>query len=113
MRISRRAKRTNKCSLSNAITTFTMTDTSQVEPETCDYLVALSLPSRKPTLLEPDWTTHPDWEAELCLPFLDAAATPSWARLVDLPRGAGGLDAARSWGRYCLMRRKGTVYGTA
>jgi alpha-1,2-mannosyltransferase len=85
----------------------------QVSPDTCDYIVALSLPSRKATAAEPDWTQHPEWEVEHCVPFLDAAATPFWARLVDLPKGAGGFEGARTWGRYCLVKRKGSAYGTA
>ena len=78
----------------------------QVQADQCDYLVSLSLPSDKGN----QWFGSAEWEEEHCLPFLDAASTPFWARLVDLP--GAGLDGARTWGKYCLLRRNGTPYPT-
>ena len=76
----------------------------QVSPEKCDYLVALHLPSAQTSDLEPDWRSKPEWEMEYCTRFLDAAGSKWWSRLIWLPGGV--FDEARSWGDYCLLRRK-------
>ncbi|WVQ74450.1 hypothetical protein IAR50_004051 [Cryptococcus sp. DSM 104548] len=74
-----------------------------IDPSECSYLVALSLPSANPSELEPDWVVHPDFEAEVCVPFLDAASSKWWSRLIWLPGGL--LESGRVYGNYCLMRR--------
>ncbi|ORY24212.1 putative mannosyltransferase [Naematelia encephala] len=74
-----------------------------VEPQTCDYLVALHLLSSPPNPLEPDWASKPEWEREYCQPFLDAAGSAWWSRLIWLP--GGFLEEGRSWGEYCLLKR--------
>ncbi|WVQ81367.1 hypothetical protein IAT38_003490 [Cryptococcus sp. DSM 104549] len=75
-----------------------------VDPSECDYLVALTLPSQTPTELEPDWSAQPEWEKEFCTPFLDAASSAWWSRLIYLPGGL--LESGRVYGDYCLLRRK-------
>jgi len=78
--------------------------TTQVEPEECNYLVALHLPSHPPTPTEPDWASKPEWKREFCVPFLDAQGSKWWSRLVWLPWGV--LEEGRTWGEYCLLKRK-------
>lgn len=92
----------------------------QVKPDQCDYLISLDLPSNSSPNKGSDiindngntqWFNSPEWREEHCLPFLDAASTPFWARLIDLP--GAGLDGARTWGRYCLLGREGSPYPTS
>lgn len=66
--------------------------------------MALSLPSQKPTALEPDWASQPEWDKEFCTRFLDAGSTPWFARLVWLPWGA--MENSRVYGDYCLLKRR-------
>ena len=78
-------------------------------PDKCDYLVALHLPSQPSTQSEPDWAAdEKTWEKEFCKPFLDAASSAWWARLIWLPGGV--FEADRTYGEYCLLHRKDSVY---
>lgn len=71
----------------------------------CDYLVSLTLPSQKPTALQPDYAHMAAWHKDYCTTFLDAAASKWWARLVWLPFNIG--DSGRVYGEYCLLRNVG------
>jgi alpha-1,2-mannosyltransferase len=76
----------------------------QVKPEQCDYLVALHLPSQNPTSLEPDWMSRSEWAREFCTPFLDAASSKWWSRVVWLPGKV--FEEGRTFGEYCLLKRQ-------
>ena len=77
---------------------------TNVEPETCNYLVALHLPSATPTPAEPDWTRDERFEKSWCTTFLDAQSSKWWSRLVWLPKEIG--EEGRVYGEYCLMKRR-------
>jgi alpha-1,2-mannosyltransferase len=73
----------------------------QVDPSECTYIIDSSIPSQKPTELQPDYAS----DSELfCEPILDAAATPWWARIFYLP--GSKVENARVWGEYCLLRNR-------
>lgn len=74
-----------------------------VPVSSCNYLVALNLPSRPPTKEEPDYIADPAWEVEHCVRFLDAASSKGWARWIWLPGGVG--ESSRVYGQYCLLKR--------
>jgi alpha-1,2-mannosyltransferase len=66
------------------------------------------LPSAPPSRLEPDYAADEGtWERVVCEPFLDAGATGVLARIAWLPESRF-LPATlkRTWGEYCLLRRK-------
>lgn len=83
-----------------------------VDLRECDFLVDSSMPSAGVSEREPDYVESKDWEVVKCLPFLDAAESGLLGRLgwiperfqESIPRGVG----RRVWGRYCLLKRRGT-----
>jgi len=81
-----------------------------VEISTCDFLVDSYLPSTLINLseLEPNYMLDDkNWEIVYCERFLDATGTKSFARALWIP----GANQRRSWGSYCLLRRKGVDRG--
>lgn len=75
---------------------------SQVEPETCTFIVDSSLPSNPPSKLEPSYVDDPNWEVRQCFPFLDAPSSDQWARSFWIP--AQVVKHAQVWGKYCLVK---------
>lgn len=81
----------------------------QTDISRCDFLVDLSLPDTTATSpLEPDYALDKSkWEIIECLPFLDAARTPTLARIIwvpDLPFLPRSVR--RVWGNYYLLRQR-------
>lgn len=74
----------------------------------CDFLVDSHLASTEPTKLEPSYATdHSTWERVQCLSFLDAASTGIIGRLGWIPEMTFvPARFRRSWGEYCLLKRK-------
>lgn len=73
----------------------------------CQFIVDSQMPSTEVTQFEPDYMRSQGWEEVECLPFMDAASTPTIARLgwiPDLPFIPSKYK--RVWGRYCLLKRK-------
>jgi alpha-1,2-mannosyltransferase len=71
----------------------------------CTYLIDSTLPSQRPTELQPDYAADSEnWIKLFCEPFLDAASTPWWARTFYLP--GSKVEDARVWGEYCLLRNR-------
>jgi len=87
---------------------MTCTDRSQTDVAHCTFLVDSSLPSTKPTALEPDYIAdHKTWESVQCERFLDAGATHFLARLLWVPDWEFIPEQyRRKWGSYCLLRRR-------
>lgn len=79
--------------------------TPQVEPATCDWVVDTCLPTQR----EPCWDVLPPdehgvvWRALRCHQYLDAAASPSWARAFYVPVLS---DRHNVQGLYCLFARE-------
>ena len=85
----------------------------QVGIVSCDYLVDSYLPSTsmEPSELEPNYMLDDSiWERVHCEGFLDAAGTRSFlARALWIP----GRNQGKTWGEYCLLRRKPEAVGGA
>ncbi|KAF8456626.1 Alg9-like mannosyltransferase family-domain-containing protein [Terfezia claveryi] len=84
-----------------------------VDIATCDYLVDSFLPSTSMELsdLEPNYMLdNSKWERIHCEGFLDAAGTRSFLeRALWIP----GRNQSKTWGEYCLLRRKHEVVDSA
>ena len=78
--------------------------------DSCQYHVDTQYPDRNGVLPpnEPDYVAAEErWEVVKCTPFLDAARTPTVARMVWTPDLAFLPDSMRRrWGWHCLLRRK-------
>jgi hypothetical protein len=74
----------------------------QVSFDTCDYLVE-SYFNRDPIPTEDYQVSMEEWEEGRCEDFLDTARTPTLGRILWVPKG---IPNVRSWGKYCLYRRK-------
>jgi len=74
----------------------------------CTFLVDSQLPSTEVTSLEPDRIRdEATWDKVQCLPYLDAASTSITGRLGWIPDLPFIPDKyKRTWGEYCLLRRK-------
>ncbi|GFF65769.1 alpha-1,2-mannosyltransferase (Alg9), putative [Aspergillus lentulus] len=80
-----------------------------VDISQCSYLVDSSFPGRAATELEPDYVhDESEWETITCKDFLDTSQTSALGRLIWVP-DFPMLPARfrRSWGQYCLLKRRG------
>ncbi|EAW07445.1 dolichyl-P-Man:Man(6)GlcNAc(2)-PP-dolichol alpha-1,2-mannosyltransferase [Aspergillus clavatus NRRL 1] len=79
-----------------------------VDISQCSYLVDSYFPGHAVTELEPDFFhEESEWETVSCKEFLDASQTSLLGRLIwvpDLPLIPARFR--RSWGQYCLLKRR-------
>lgn len=80
----------------------------QTQVEHCSFLVDSSFPGVPSTNLEPDYIHNTDkWEQLACEPFLDVSSTGIIGRLGWVPDwNVIPAKYRRTWGEYCLLRRR-------
>lgn len=73
----------------------------------CDFLVDVEFEGREVSEKEPRFIGSTEWEEVKCEKFLDASATGMLGRLGWVPEWEGMPGSLRrSWGKYCLLRRR-------
>lgn len=80
----------------------------QTEIEHCTFLIDSHFENSQPTELEPAYVLDTEtWAKVKCEPFLDAAKTSMIGRMLWVPDHAMvPARFRRTWGEYCLLRRK-------
>lgn len=85
-----------------------MIDSLQTHVDNCNYLIDSHVPSVPATDKEPNYIADTKtWEKLSCKSFMDASNTSLISRLLWVPDWPViPARFRRTWGEYCLLRRK-------